>query len=109
MYKSSGNAKPRKFASIEKLDWCASVKDPNIVENPFVRNTFQLLKPYMSEYFMECPVSGILKAINMTASKGMLTIMPVGTYVSKVVVYDKIAGPKQLKVKGITNYSYVRD
>lgn len=109
MYKGPGNAKPRKFASLEKLDWCASVKNPNIIDNPFARNTFQMLKAYMPDYFMDCPFSGVLKAINLTATKNMLTIMPLGTYVVKVAVYDKIAGPKQLKVKCITNYSYVPD
>lgn len=79
------------------------------MNNPFVRNFFQILRIHLSGYYVKCPIVGVLKAINSTWSKGVLTMLPWGTYDLRATIYDKNVGPKQLKVKYISNHSLLPD
>lgn len=109
-YKSSKIAKSRKFANIEKLEWCETIENLNSVENPFVRNILQLMKIRMPHYFKKCPISGVISAINLKNNKNMLAMLPQGTYVLKLTLFNgNIGSAKQLILKFIMNYALVAD
>lgn len=92
------------MTGVEKLDWCASIGNTNLIKNPFVRNMFKESKNRLPNFLRKCPFFGPASMINVTQDKNVLKLLPVGFYNVRSKIYDD-QKVKQLKMEANIKFS----
>lgn len=103
-----GKEKSRKLASVDDLKWCAAVANSQTIKNPFVRNFMQESKRILPNFIRKCPLVGVMSMINFQMPQKLVTMLPVGTYIMKTMMYDEIR-TGQTKVEMMMSFSLVDD
>lgn len=101
-----GSGKPRKLANIDDLNWCAAVENIHSIKNPFVRNLIQEAKTSIPDFFKKCPLFGVISMLNFAIPQKIVTLLPMGTYIAKTVMFDDIK-LGQTKLVMMMNFSIV--
>lgn len=82
--------KLRRLANIDGVDWCESVRNIKNIKNAFAKRIIREVKEASPNLFRKCPLFGRYEINNFTLSKSYINMIPAGSYIIKVSLYDQL-------------------